>query len=127
MPLEMEPSQAPQVTAPGRAESRSGPRLVTANPGTPPGLRQWRLACLAALACVCAVGLTREWRVHQLTAPFIEGLHAPLSDRDLRYLAKAVSQRFKAIAERGPLGQAAVFPLRTEADYLLIGGACGHA
>ncbi len=46
---------------------------------------------------------------------------------DTMEVARRIASRFRYVDDYGPVGNAAPWPLFTDADYLLIGGDCGAA
>lgn len=92
------------------------------------GLSTRASVLLATLfAILVAVGLCREFRVQQLTEPFVHRLDHDRSESALMDVAKAVSERFRTANAAGGVGRRWPFPFGTAADYLLTGGSCGQA
>lgn len=82
---------------------------------------------LTCLSVVFALGLAREHRISTLSAPIEAGISPGLRAADAVEIARRVAARFRYVDEHGPVGRAAPWPLRTDADYLLVGGDCGAA
>lgn len=84
-------------------------------------------ALLIILAVAAGIGGARLYRASLLLAPMTDGLSSDVPIDNALELTRRVADRFRSIDAHGPLGNAAPWPLRTEADYLLSGGDCGGA
>jgi hypothetical protein len=81
----------------------------------------------AGLVVAAALGGARLLRAAVLSAPINEGISSEVRLDNALELTRRVAARFHHIEEYGPIGDVAPWPLRSDADDLLIGGDCGHA
>ena len=84
-------------------------------------------ALMAGLVVAVALGVTRQYRASELTAAISAGMPTELRLDHALEITRRVASRFQDIEVHGPASDTAPWPVRTDADYLLTGGDCGHA
>jgi hypothetical protein len=91
----------------------------------PVGWLYWGL--MAGLVLVVVLGVVREHRASVLSASIDPGIPAEFKFAKTLEITRRVAARFRFIDEHGPVGIAAPWPFRTDADNLLTTGDCGRA
>lgn len=84
-------------------------------------------AVMAGLVVAVALGVARQYRASGLTASINVGIPTELRLEHALEITRRVAARFQDIEVHGPVSDTAPWPLRTDADYLITGGDCGHA
>jgi hypothetical protein len=82
---------------------------------------------MAVLVLGAGLGAARLHRASVLSEPINDGISSEIRLDNALELTRRVAARFRYIEEHGPLGAAAGWPLRSDAEYLLTGGDCGNA
>src|SRR5262245_43914888 len=92
-----------------------------------PATRRLYWSLMAVLLFAGGIGAARVHRASVLAAPINEGISSEIRIANALELTRRVSARFHDIEEHGPVGEVSSWLLRSDADYLLVGGDCGRA
>ena len=82
---------------------------------------------MVLLLAATALGAARLHHAALLTASINAGVSSEVTLANALEVTRRVAARFHHIEEHGPSGEAAPWPLGSDADYLLSGGDCGKA